>query len=62
MNKGLKRRFPWIHKFNNYTSEEMTVIFLKMLNESNWSINVDFEKINSIIKENINYLSIQVEI
>lgn len=55
MNKGLKRRFPWIHKIDNYTSEEMTAIFLKMLNESNWSINVDFDQINSIIKENINY-------
>lgn len=55
MNKGLKRRFPWVHKIDNYTSEEMSNIFLKMLNESNWDINVTVEKINELIKENIKY-------
>lgn len=55
MNKGLKRRFPWVHKIDNYTSEEMTSIFLKMVSESNWIINVDFEKINQLIKHNIKY-------
>ncbi len=55
MNKGLKRRFPWVHKIDNYTSEEMTSIFLKMVSESNWIINVDFEKINQLIKQNIKY-------
>lgn len=55
MNKGLKRRFPWVHKIDNYTSEEMTSIFLKMVSESNWIINVDFERINQLIKQNIKY-------
>ena len=55
MNKGLKRRFPWVHKIDNYTSQEMTSIFLKMVSESNWIINVDFEKINQLIKQNIKY-------
>ena len=41
MNKGLKRRFPWIHKIDKYTSKELTEIFIKMVKESNWEIAVD---------------------
>ena len=57
MNKGLKRRFPWVHKIDIYTSEEMTNIFLKMVDEINWIINVDFNNINKILKENIKYFA-----
>lgn len=57
MNKGLKRRFPWVHKIDIYTSEEMTNIFLKMVAEINWIINVDFNNINKILKENIQYFA-----
>ena len=55
MNKGLKRRFPWVHKIDKYTSEEMANIFLKMIKESNWIINVSAKNINELIKENIKY-------
>ena len=29
MNKGLKRRFPWVHKIDKYSSLELAKIFLK---------------------------------
>ena len=53
MNKGLKRRFPWIHKIEEYTSEELSQIFLKMVRENNWKISIKIEIITEIITKNI---------
>lgn len=38
MNKGLERRFPWVHRIETYTAEELTQIFRKMVAGINWSI------------------------
>lgn len=42
MNRGLERRFPWVHTIPEYTSEELYNIFYKMVIEIGW--NVAFDK------------------
>lgn len=41
MNQGLKRRFPWTHKIEEYKSKELYNIFIKMIHDMNWK--TDFE-------------------
>jgi SpoVK/Ycf46/Vps4 family AAA+-type ATPase len=53
-NKGLERRFPWIHKIEKYSSIELTEILIKMVKEMNWEIGVDNKKITEIINNNKN--------
>lgn len=55
MNKGLKRRFPWVHKIDKYTSTDMASIFLKMIQDINWQINVEIKDIAHLIQNNIIY-------
>lgn len=55
MNKGLKRRFPWIHKIDTYNPIQLTLIFNKMVKEINWNINVSNDFISNLIKNNIQY-------
>ena len=42
MNKGLERRFPWVHRISEYTSTELYKIFIKMIHDINW--NISFEE------------------
>lgn len=51
VNKGLERRFQWIHKIDEYNSEELSDIFLKMVKEMNWHVNIDKKDIIEVIKE-----------
>jgi len=37
-NQGLKSRFPWRFKVDNYTSEELYKIFIKKVNDIGWSV------------------------
>jgi SpoVK/Ycf46/Vps4 family AAA+-type ATPase len=37
-NPGLKSRFTWNFHIDNYTGEELRLIFEKMVNDSNWSL------------------------
>jgi len=52
MNKGLERRFPWIHTIDEYTSDELTQIATKMIKEMNWELGVNENIITDIIKNN----------
>ena len=49
-NKGLERRFQWIHKIDNYTPEELSDIAIKMIGEMKWQIGMDKKDIVEIIK------------
>jgi hypothetical protein len=53
MNKGLKRRFPWVHRINPYSPEELSQIFLKMVAEACWETTMDAESISHVIEKNI---------
>lgn len=52
MNKGLERRFPWIHRIPEYKSKELYQIFMKMIKESNWDIAFDEKTLTTIIENN----------
>lgn len=55
MNKGLERRFPWIHRIEKYTSEELYEIFMLKVKESKWEIAFKKEDLLSIIETNKNF-------
>jgi hypothetical protein len=50
-NKGLERRFQWIHKIEEYTVQEIVDIMLKMIEEMNWKIEVNKENLIDMIKK-----------
>lgn len=50
-NKGLERRFQWIHKIQEYKVDELTDILLKMVADMKWEIGMDKEDIKKILKE-----------
>jgi len=55
MNQGLKRRFPWVHKIEDYSPEELAQIFFKMVKEAKWETSLDQEDVAKVLKENIKY-------
>ena len=52
MNKGLKRRFPWIHRIEPYTYEEMAEIFILMIGKIGWSTSFSKTFMTSVFREN----------
>ena len=50
-NKGLERRFQWVHKIQEYKEDELTEILLKMVTDMNWEIGMDKEDITKIFKK-----------
>jgi len=55
MNQGLKRRFPWVHKIDEYSPLELSQIFFKMVREANWEICMDESSVALVIKSNKKY-------
>ena len=53
-NRGLERRFPWVHKIDPYVPEELTEILIKMIYDINWETNVSKNEIIEIIAANKN--------
>lgn len=54
VNPGLERRFPWVHTIEEYTNDDLTEIFLKMIKDCNWFIDSSVEKkyISEFFKDN----------
>lgn len=52
MNQGLKRRFPWVHKIDGYTSTDLAQIFCKKVKEMNWELDIDIKVISNIFDNN----------
>jgi stage V sporulation protein K len=52
MNSGLQRRFPWVHKIEEYKTSELTSIFIKMLKDIKWDLGTTKESINQIFEKN----------
>ena len=52
MNQGLKRRFPWVHKIEEYSPLELAHIFFKMVEEAKWEISISLKSMSNIINEN----------
>lgn len=51
-NKGLERRFPWVHRIDEYTEEELADIILKMIIDMKWEFSFLKSEIVEIIKDN----------
>ena len=52
INKGLERRFQWIHRISDYTSKDLAEILIKMIKDINWDILFDKEELIQIINKN----------
>jgi hypothetical protein len=51
-NKGLERRFPWVHRIDTYTEDELADITLKMIEDMKWEISLEKSDIVDVIKKN----------
>jgi len=49
-NEGLKRRFPFRYKIENYNADELTEILYKMIKEKNWTID-NIKEVKQFIKQ-----------
>ena len=56
MNQGLKRRFPWVHRIEEYKSLDLVLIMLKKINEMNWKIAISNKDLEKIIEDNIIFI------
>lgn len=52
VNKGLERRFQWCHKIDNYSSENLVRIFLKLVTDSAWTTNITLSVLVKVIAAN----------
>ncbi len=52
INKGLERRFQWVHKIAHYNENELAQIMKKMIKEAGWEINVSISNLAEFIKTN----------
>ncbi len=53
MNKGLERRFPWVHKITSYKPVELAYIFIKMIEDMQWKTIVSIPELTGLITNNI---------
>lgn len=49
VNKGLERRFQWVHRISPYSDEELARIMFKMIGDINWSISIDVDELSKFI-------------
>jgi Holliday junction resolvasome RuvABC ATP-dependent DNA helicase subunit len=52
-NKGLERRFQWIHRIEKYNEYDLADIMIKMIKEMEWHISLKREEIIQIIKKDM---------
>jgi SpoVK/Ycf46/Vps4 family AAA+-type ATPase len=52
MNKGLERRFPWVHRIEEYTSKNLYDIFIKMVKDVGWDVSFDEKTMTGILEQN----------
>lgn len=51
MNKGLERRFPWVHKISGYSAKELADIFIFKVTQAEWKIEVPSVKITETFED-----------
>lgn len=51
-NKGLERRFQWVHKIDKYSNEDISDIMIKMIKDMQWEVGANKDDIVEIIKSN----------
>ena len=53
INKGLERRFQWVHRIESYNSKELSEILVKMVKKKEWDIIITEKTLIKIIEDNI---------
>jgi SpoVK/Ycf46/Vps4 family AAA+-type ATPase len=53
MNPGLRRRFPWTFTIENYTSQELSQIYFKLIEEKEWETTCEISEVNELISRNV---------
>jgi hypothetical protein len=53
MNKGLERRFPWVHRIQPYTAQELSRIFSAMVQKAEWKYNFSLAWLEEQIKQDM---------
>ncbi len=54
MNKGLERRFPWVHRIKEYTEKELCQIFYKKVRDMEWDTSFDDKFISNVFETHKN--------
>jgi len=52
LNRGLERRFPWIHKIEGYKNTELRKIFLNMVKRINWEVDFKEDFLDDFFQKN----------
>lgn len=52
VNQGLRRRFQWYHNIEDYENGDLVDIFLKMVNDINWKIDVSKDDLLKVFTDN----------
>lgn len=52
MNRGLERRFPWVHRIDKYSAKELCQIFMKKIKEIEWETSFEEPFLISILESN----------
>ena len=52
INKGLERRFQWIHRIGDYSKRDLALIMKKMIKDFGWEINMSVERLSEFIEKN----------
>ena len=51
MNQGLRRRFPWVHRIEDYSPSELSEIFFKKVREIDWETSVRKKDVVDLINK-----------
>jgi len=57
VNDGLESRFPWSHRIEDHTPENLTDIFLQKIEEAKWTINMNKKELIAFITTNKEHFS-----
>jgi len=52
VNSGLERRFPWIHRIGEYSSENLVDMTFKMILKTKWEFNIQRSKFIKLFDDN----------
>ena len=51
VNRGLERRFPWVHRIQPYSCNELAQIMVKMIKDMEWDITMKIDDLTDFIKK-----------
>lgn len=52
VNPGLERRFQWVHRIDEYSSEDLSEMVFKKIKEIKWNTNISKKDLTKLIEQN----------